>query len=180
MALPIKQQRFVDEFLIDMNGTQAAIRAGYSARSADVTASRLLANAKVQAYLSERRDDLQKTTQITQERVLLEFAKIAFFDPRKLFDRDGHLRPIHELDADTASVIAGLDVVSIGNDDTGEGQITKLKFNSRQAALDSIGRHLGMFKDKIEINGEIDLGATILAARRRIGLEHPPALEHQE
>jgi hypothetical protein len=55
-----------------------------------------------------------------------------------------------------------------------------IKISSRQAALDSIGRHLGMFKDKIEINGEIDIGATILAARRRLALEHPPALEHQE
>jgi phage terminase small subunit len=79
-----KQKRFVDEYLVDLNGTQAAIRTGYAAGSADVTAARLLGDARVQAYLQQRMADLAQRTEITQEMVLERWWKIATADPNEL------------------------------------------------------------------------------------------------
>lgn len=78
MALTAKQQRFVDEYLIDLNATQAAIRAGYSKKTASSQGERLLRNVEVRRYLQAQRQDLQGRTKITQEMVLKELAKIGF------------------------------------------------------------------------------------------------------
>ena len=77
-ALPDKRARFVEEFLIDLNGTQAAIRAGYSARTASSQASRLLRDVKVQAELDRRRRDLIERKELSQDRVLEEVRRLAF------------------------------------------------------------------------------------------------------
>ena len=78
MALTDKQKRFCEEYLIDLNATQAAIRAGYSPKTAEQTASRLLRNVKVQEYIAKRQKELSRSTEITQERVIKELALIAF------------------------------------------------------------------------------------------------------
>ena len=78
MALTDKQKRFCEEYLIDLNATQAAIRAGYSPKTAEQTASRLLRNVKVQEYIAKRQKELSRSTHITQERVIKELALIAF------------------------------------------------------------------------------------------------------
>lgn len=74
MSLTEKNKRFADEWLIDMNGTAAAIRAGYSPNSADVTASRLLANAKIRAYLDERMAEHSRRIGVNQERIIRSLA----------------------------------------------------------------------------------------------------------
>lgn len=84
MSLTPRQQRFVDEYLIDLNATQAAIRAGYSAGSAEVEGSRLLRNAKVAAEVSSRKAERSERTEITQDRVLAELWAIATADPNEL------------------------------------------------------------------------------------------------
>lgn len=158
MALTPKQQRFVDEYLIDLNATQAAIRAGYSKKTADQQASRLLTNVKVSRYLAERRQALQGRIEITQDMVLLELAKIGFSDIRKVVrwgetqvrmvdgEDDGpeDMVPYHglalidstEIDDSTAGAIAE---VSQGKDGL------KVKLHDKKGALVDIGRHLGMF-----------------------------------
>lgn len=164
-----KQQRFVEEYLVDLNATQAAIRAGYSSRTACEQASRLLANVKVSEAIAEARKKLAEKTGITQERVLKEYARIAFLDIRKAFDEEGQLRPVQELDDDTAAAIAGLEVevkrLPGEADETLEGQphggalkrqhgetarLHKIKLADKKGELDSIARHLGMFVDKSE------------------------------
>ena len=149
--LTSKQARFIDEYMIDLNATQACIRAGYSARTADRIGPELLGKTCVQSALSVRMKDREKRTEITQDRVLREFAKLAFFDPRKLFDADGKPLPIHQLDDDTAAVVAGLDVASVGNSDMGIGEVLKIKLADKKGALDSVARHLGMFNDKLSV-----------------------------
>lgn len=174
-ALTPKQQRFVDEYLIDLNATQAYIRAGYSARGnvAEVNAARLLRNAQVQAAITEKMKNREKRTEITQDRVLQEYAKIAFFDPRKLFDENGQPKPISELDADTAAVIAGLDVLEefegSGEDRHFVGYTKKYKIADKKGALDSVARHLGMFNDKLDLNVTGSLADRLARARNRNG-----------
>lgn len=147
--LTAKQQRFVDEYLIDLNGTQAAIRAGYSAPTAQEQSSRLLSNVMVQNAISERQEALKEKTGITQERVVQEYAKLAFLDIRKAFRADGKPKPILELDDDTAAAVAAFELQE-------DGQL-RVKLSDKVKALDSLAKHLGMFTEKHEVKGSIEL-----------------------
>lgn len=166
MALTAKQQRFVDEYLIDLNGTQAAIRAGYSPRTANEQSSRLLANANVQLATQERMKEREVRTHITQDRVLQELSRIAFFDIRKLYKEDGSLKKPSELDDDAAAVLAGIDVVEmtggmgIGADGMPQHipmSTKKAKVFDKNGALTLAMRHLGMLNDKMEHSGNVTL-----------------------
>lgn len=146
VRLTAKQQRFVAEYLVDLNATQAAIRAGYSQNAARAIGSENLTKPDIQAAIQEERDKLARKTEITQERVLREYARIAFFDPRKMFDADGNPLSIAELDDDTAAAIAGLDVVQEVDKETGVASFTKkYRIANKIGALDSVAKHLGMF-----------------------------------
>ena len=140
--------------MVDLNATQAAIRAGYSEKTAGSQAFDLLKKPEIQNAIHDAQKKLSERTQITQERVLAEYAKIAFLDPRKLFNDDGQIKPISELDDDVAAAIGGIDVIVSPSDGEGEPDYTKkIKLIDKKGALDSIARHLGMFKDKVEISG---------------------------
>ncbi|PIK75273.1 terminase small subunit [Pseudomonas sp. 382] len=175
MALTPKQQRFVDEYLIDLNGTQAAIRAGYSERTARQIADQNMSKLVIKTEIQKRMKSRSERTEITQDMVLRELAKIGFSDIRKVVrwgetmvrmvdsDDDGadDMVPYHglalidstEVDDDTAAAIAE---VSQGRDGL------KVKLHDKKGALVDIGRHLGMFKDKVEMSGPN--GAPLLAA----------------
>lgn len=149
--LTAKQSMFVREYLIDLNATQAAIRAGYSAASADNIGSELLGKTGVAEAVQAGMTLRAAALGITADRVLVEIAKLAFFDPRKLFDDSG--APIHvsKLDDDTAAAIAGLDVVTQGNQDVGFAQVLKVKLSDKKASLELLGRHLKLFTDRTEV-----------------------------
>lgn len=166
-GLTPKQQRFVEEYLVDLNATQAAIRAGYSARTAEWIGPQLLGKTHVAEAVRAGRESLSKRTEITQERVLQEYARLAFMDPRKLFDGTGAPRPIHELDDDTAAAIVGLDVVQVGNAEVGVGDVLKYKLADKKGALDSVARHLGMFNDKLDLKVTDALAERLARARAR-------------
>ena len=153
-----KQERFIAEYLIDLNATQAAIRAGYSKHTARKIGSENLSKSDIQQAISERRQLLSEKAGITTERVLKEYGRLAFLDIRKIFDEKGNLIPLHQLDDDTAAAISGLEVerrVSSFGDDSGEPLIEskthKIKLSDKKGALDSISRHLGMFNDKLSV-----------------------------
>ena len=142
-----KQKRFVAEYLVDLNATQAAIRAGYSQNTARAIGCENLTKPDIQQAIQEERAKLSKRTEITQERVLQEYARIAFFDPRKMFDKEGNPLNVNELDDDTAAAVAGLEVVREFDEDTGVTSFTKkYKITNKLGALDSIAKHLGMFE----------------------------------
>lgn len=147
-----KQARFVDEYLIDLNSTAAAVRAGYSPRTANKIGPELLGKTSIQKVIAQRMADREKRTEITQDMVLRELAKIAFIDPRKFFDASGKLIPVHLLDCDTAACIAGMDIsVIAGEADTVE-TTKKIKQADKLAALGMVGKHLGMFSQKVELS----------------------------
>lgn len=146
-----KQKRFVDEYLVDLNATKAAERAGYSKKTAYSIGQRLLKHVEIQKAIEKAQKNLSERTQITQERVLQEYAKIAFFDPRRMFNDDGTLKQISQLDDDVAAVIGGIDVVVDKSDKDEPDYTKKIKLIDKKGALDSIARHLGMFNDKTSI-----------------------------
>lgn len=184
MALTAKQQRFVEEYLIDLNATQAAIRVGYSKKTADQQASRLLTNVKVREYLTQRQADRANRTEITQDMVLKELAKIGFSDIRKIVrwgetqvrmvdgEDDGpeDMVPYHglalidsaEVDDSTAAAIAEVSQSRDG---------LKVKLHDKKGALVDIGRHLGMFS----LPGHADLDTEL----KRIEVENKRLLNEK-
>ncbi|WP_312588187.1 terminase small subunit [Comamonas terrigena] len=110
MELTPKQERFVAEYLIDLNATQAAIRTGYSAKTAASQGARLLKQGGVARAVQAAQQARAMRTEITQDRVLQELARIAFFDIRRLYRADGSMKDPCELDADTAAALASIEV----------------------------------------------------------------------
>lgn len=151
-----KQKRFVEEYLIDLNATQAAIRAGYSQRTADRIGPELLGKTCISEAIQAAIAARSARTEVTQDRVIQELARIAFSDIRKLFKPDGGMIPPAELDDETAAAIAGLEIIT-----NEEGnlvfQTRKVKLWDKRGALELLGKHLKLFTDKTEHSGEITL-----------------------
>ncbi|MBS1003179.1 terminase small subunit [Acetobacter thailandicus] len=150
-SLNDKQLRFVAEYLIDLNATQSAIRAGYSEKTARSIGQRLLTNVDIQNAISEAQSVRSIRTQITQDRVLQEFAKIGFSDIRSLFTEAGNLKPLSDLEADAAAALSSVEVVTKNLNDGGVEYVHKIKLWDKVGSLTQMGRHLGMFVDKTEL-----------------------------
>lgn len=143
-----KMEKFCNEYLVDLNGTQAAIRAGYSQDTACVIASENLRKPSIQSRISELRLSTGKSFNITRERIAQEYARIAFFDVRKIHTDDGSLKPVTEFGDDEAAVIAGIEVTdNWEKDEEGNafvsGQLKKVKVTDKRGALDSLVKLMG-------------------------------------
>lgn len=154
------QKRFCDEYLIDLNATRAYKVAYPNCKkdeTANAAASRMLRNVKVQAYIEEKAKEREKRTEITQDRVLKELAKIAFVDISELYDDNGKLKYIKAIDKDTVSAISSLETLEefngYGEDREYIGNTQKVKLLDKTKALELLGKHLGMFKEtNVNIN----------------------------
>jgi phage terminase small subunit len=144
-----KQERFVEEYLVDPNATQAAIRAGYSARTAREIGRENLDKPHIQAALQMAFAARSKRVEIDQDWVVRRLARIADLDLRKLFTEDGTPRPVHELPEDVAGAISSVDVIKRKDD----AEEYRVRLPDRIRALDLLGRHLGMFRDRVEVTG---------------------------
>lgn len=168
-----KQKAFVREYLIDLNATQAAIRAGYSETTAGSIGHENLKKPEIQNSIAEAKAKLAEASGITLERVQKEYARLAFLDIRKAFDEEGRLKSIHEMDDDTAAAISGLEVETLsegkGADREVVGRLHKIKLSDKRAALDSITKLFGWVIDKQQISGSLEVvDATPLETARRI------------
>lgn len=149
MKLTDKQKRFVNEYLIDLNATQAAIRSGYSSKTAYRIGAELLQKTSVQEALQRRQKDREARTEVTQDKIVNALAKIAFSDPRKVMTWGPNgvvLKDSSSLTDDEAAMVAEAAETVNG---------VRLKTNDRMKALELLGKHLGMFTDKIEHSGSI-------------------------
>lgn len=169
MALSPKQQRFVEEYLVDLNATQAAIRAGYSPKTAEQQGPRLLGKVGVAQAIAEGVAARSQRTAIDADRVVRELARIGLADLRRLMTWDGEavrFRPSDELTEDEAAAIAAVESETITRTDEDGSTETKVKLKLRlwdkNAALTNLGRHLGMFVDKTEHSGKVETGPPVL------------------
>jgi phage terminase small subunit len=140
-----KQQRFVEKYLVDLNATKAAVRAGYSEKTAHEIGHQNLSKVEIQEALQTAFAARSKRVEVDQDWVVRRLARIADLDLRKLFAEDGTLRPIHELPEDVAGAIASVDVVRR----RGDAEEYRVRLPDRIRALDLLGRHLGMFRDGV-------------------------------
>ena len=160
-GLTPNQQIFVDEWLIDRNSTRA-YKIAYPKIKKDATAAasatRLLKNVKVQAYIAKGLEKMETRSEATRERIITEYARVGFFDVRKLFNGDGSPKPVDELDDDIAAVIASIDVQEVweGHGDARRflGYIKKYRLADKVRALDAMAKIKGMFVEKHEITGK--------------------------
>lgn len=146
-----KQQRFVDEYLIDLNATQAAIRAGYSAKTADQQGSRLLANVKVKQAVAEKQANRSKRTGVNQDRVVLELAKVAFAKMTDIVDSNGRIK--EDASPDDLACIESIKFKESDNEYGGSVE-REVKIASKLKALELLGKHLGMWSDKFNVTVE--------------------------
>lgn len=173
-GLTAKQQRFCDEYLIDLNATQAAIRAGYSERTANEQGARLLAKVSVQQYIRERKKDRVERTEITQDMVLRELAIIAFSnaaDYASVVEKDAMVEvngvtvPLEDADGNpikyrtvepvltenlTEEQKRALSVIKKGRDGF------EVKPYDKVRALELLGKHLGLFEEKVAVSGQLN------------------------
>jgi phage terminase small subunit len=163
MTLTAKQRRFVEEYLVDLNATQAAIRAGYSARTARSQGQRLLTNVDVESALSEAQAARSEQIGIDAAWVLKRLVDEADADLADLYDGDGSLRPVHEWpDIWRKGLVAGLDVEEIRADGAVIGHVRKLKLSDRIKRIELIGKHVDVqaFREQVEHKGGISINVT--------------------
>lgn len=146
-----KQRRFVDEYLIDLNATQAAIRAGYSAKTADQQGSRMLANVKVKQAVAEKQAQRSKRTGVNQDRVVLELAKVAFAKMTDIVDSKGRIK--EDASPDDLACIESIKYKESDNEYGGSVE-REVKIASKLKALELLGKHLGMWSDKFNVTVE--------------------------
>lgn len=148
--LTSKQKRFIEEYLIDLNATQAAIRAGYSPNSAQEIGSENLSKPIIKNEIDKAIAQRSRRTGINQDRVLRELAKIAFVNPSDVINFD-EATVKNDAKEDDLATIASVKVKTIPTED-GDIEEREVKLYDKLKALDLIGKHLGMFKDKVEID----------------------------
>jgi phage terminase small subunit len=152
MSLTEKQKRFADEYLIDLNAKQSAIRAGYSPKSAEQQGSTLLSNPKVSAYISERMARHSARTGVNQERIIRELARIAFLDPTTLVNmNDATIKG--DASEDDRAAIASVKVKEVTGDF--ESIEREVKFADKIKALELLGKRFAMWTDKHDITASV-------------------------
>lgn len=145
-----KQEQFCQEYLIDLNATQAAIRAGYSEESARSIGQENLTKPDIQERIEELNKARQEATGITQKKVLEELAKVAFGDISNIFDESGALLNIHDIDPDVRGMIASVksyeEKAVMGEETITQGMNREVKCWDKLKALEMLSKHLGLFE----------------------------------
>jgi phage terminase small subunit len=153
-TLSPQQERFCQEFIIDDHATNAAIRAGYSEKSAAAQASRLLTSAKIMARLDELRASQKKRLQISADTILKNLYDIATADITEAFDDYGGLKPFKEIPENVRKSISSLEVNELfsgqGDQKMAIGLNKKLRFWDKNRANELLGKHLKLFIDRME------------------------------
>lgn len=166
-----RRENFCHQYVIDFNGLQAAIRAGYSKKSAGVSASRLLNDDNVQKRVKYLTAQVRERTQIDADWVLQELATMVKADLTKIMDTQGNYLDPGDWPEDVKAIIAGFESNHIMDKDgnTGGLLISKVKRTDRLKALELLGRHKAVqaFKDQVEVDAGENLVSAILAGRKR-------------
>ena len=143
-----KQKKFVEEYLIDLNATQACIRAGYSPKTAMEQGYQLLQKTSVQEAIAESMAERSRRTGINQDRIVQELARIAFVKITDVVDSDGEINT-NASDDDLACI------ESYKVEDSDSSSKREVKLASKIKALELLGKHVGMWNDKIQVDVSI-------------------------
>lgn len=149
-ALNPQRIKFCDEYLVDSNAMEAAIRAGYAPRHAKNQACKLLKKPIIKAYIADKQAALSQTLNLKTETVLKELATIAFFNIQNLYDDSGKIIPMEKLPPHIAAAVESIDIketyTGTGETRTLSGTQVKVKLHSKLDALNALAKHLGLFE----------------------------------
>lgn len=162
--LTVKQWLFVKEYLIDKNATQAAIRAGYSEKTAHVIGKQSLNKVKIKKHIDKELAKVTSTLEVTAERVIAEIAKMAFSNHEDITTIDEDGTPRVDLSRLTREQFAAVQEVqtttrTVGHKSGKKAKVTnvKVKLADKAKALEQLGRYLKLFTDKVEHSGKIEV-----------------------
>lgn len=170
-VLTLKQQRFCEEYLIDLNATQAAIRAGYSEKTASEIGAENLRKPQIQEYVSKLRQEQQERTKINADYVLNRLVDIDKMKLGDIFQDDWTLRPLSEWPDVWHQSLSSIDISEIFEGTGGEralvGLLKKIRWPDKLRNLELLGKHvtIGAFKDKQEISGSLTVTLSDLDAK---------------
>lgn len=159
--LTAKQKRFIEEYLIDLNATQAAIRAGYSPHTAKEIGSENLSKPHIRTHVERELAERSKRTGINQDRVIRELARIAFVNPTEVVNTQEATLKDNAKEDDTAA-IASVKVKIVDGDFSSIER--EIRFADKLKALEMLGKHMGMFTDKLHLSGQVDTNVDKLDA----------------
>lgn len=147
-----KQKRFCEEYVIDSNGTQAAIRAGYSPDTAYSIGSENLKKPEIISEVEKLQAEISERNKITVDELVQTLAKLVRFDIADLYDESGNLKNIHEIDRDARLSLEGVETdtrISFGKEgeDIGRTDTKKVKLSNRKQAIDMLLKHLGGYRE---------------------------------
>jgi phage terminase small subunit len=158
---------------VDQNATRAAIAAGCGRRSARQQGSRWLTNADIRAEIARQTRERCEKLGVTADEVIAGLKKLAFFDIRKCFRQDGSLKPVPELDDETAYALRSMDTKEayrhFGRGKAkAVGVIEKIRMADKGLNLERLGRSIALFKGRVEVEVEVNLAERIAAGRKRV------------
>lgn len=157
MELRGRRELFCREYLKDLNGSQAAARAGYEPSNARFQASRLLAEEEVQDRIAELASDRNTELKVEARDILIELLRMLNSDVAQYVNEDGTVKNVHDIPIDARRMIQSLEVDHI----PGVGAIrTKVKLWSKEKGAEMLARHISLFKDKLEVDGRLSLEVT--------------------
>lgn len=162
-----KQQRFVDEYLVDLNASAAAKRAGYSVRTAEWQGPQLLGKTHVATAIAVAKAERSRRTQVDADWVLKRLANEADADLADLYDDGGNLLPMREWPmVFRKGLVVGFETI---HESTGDDQpmavVRKIKLQDRTKTVELIGKHVGVqaFREKLELSGQLSLSHELAA-----------------
>lgn len=166
-----RREYFCHQYVVDFNGTQAAIRAGYSQKGASVTATRLLADDRIQKRVKYLSEEVKKSVKIDAEWVLQQLVMMVQADLTQIMDPQGNFLDPSDWPEDVKAIIAGFESNHIMDKDgnTGGMLISKVKRTDRLRALELLGKHKGIqaFREQVEVDAGENMVNAILRGRKR-------------
>ena len=171
IKLTPKQEMFCREYLIDLNATQAAIRAGYSENTANRIATENMSKPVIKNYIEHLKVKRQETLDVDATYVLKRLIDIDQMDARDILNDDGSVKPIFDWPDVWRQSISGVDLMEISNSENVAATLKKIKWPDKIKNLELLGRHVAVaaFKDRLEVSGNIGLAERVKKARERSG-----------
>ena len=162
-----RQIKFVEEYIKSLNATDAAIKAGYSEKTARSQGSRLLTNVDIQKAIQQAKAEREERTKIDADYVLKRLVEIDQMDVLDIMDDDGNVKPLRDWPKIWRQYISNIETISM---DDGEGWLKKIKWPDKVKNLELLGKHVsvGAFKDKIEHSGPNGGDINVTITRRVI------------
>lgn len=159
MPLNPKQRRFVAEYLVDLNATEAAKRCGYSPRTARSQGSALLTIPDISDAIADAQKKQLSKADLSAARVLEELRRLAFADTRAFFDDAGNLKPMSQLTPEQGSQLAGIEVIK-KNAEAGDGHIDtvhKIKLWDKTRSLEMLCKRFGLLVERLDLGGALEV-----------------------